>query len=100
VPWLSQMEERLRWPKPRCCVDRLHRRVTELEQQTAEQRRQFAERDGELDAARASNRELMTRSTGHTPTGAITGPHVWPTRKGHPTRPDMPKRRGFLAGAA
>jgi hypothetical protein len=65
---------RLRWPKPRCCVDRLHRCVTELEQHTAEQRRQFAERDGELDAARASNRELMTRSTGHTPTGAITRP--------------------------
>lgn len=42
-------------------VDRLHRRVTELEQQTAEQRRQLSERDDELDAARAANRELMTR---------------------------------------
>ncbi|WP_426976925.1 hypothetical protein ACQCSU_19510 [Pseudarthrobacter sp. O4] len=42
-------------------VDRLHRRVTELEQHTAEQHRQLSERDDELDAARAANRELMTR---------------------------------------
>lgn len=42
-------------------VDRLHRRVTELEQQTAEQRRQLSENDDELDATRATNRELMTR---------------------------------------
>ncbi|MCB5273739.1 hypothetical protein BJG92_03037 [Arthrobacter sp. SO5] len=42
-------------------VDRLHHRVTELEQHTAEQRRQLSERDDELDAARAANRELMTR---------------------------------------
>lgn len=42
-------------------VDRLHRRVTELEQHTAEQRRQLSERDDELDAARAANRELMTQ---------------------------------------
>lgn len=42
-------------------IDRLHRRITELEQHTAEQRRQLAERDDELDATRATNRELMTR---------------------------------------
>jgi uncharacterized coiled-coil protein SlyX len=50
-------------------VDRLHRRVTELEQHTAEQRRQLAERDDELDAARATNRELMTRLNRSHPDG-------------------------------
>ena len=36
-------------------------RVTELEQHTAEQRRQLSENDNDLDATRATNRELMTR---------------------------------------
>lgn len=51
-------------------VDRLHRRVTELEQHTAEQRRQLSERDDELDAARAANRELMTRLNRPHPDGS------------------------------
>jgi len=42
-------------------VGQLTARVTELEQQTVELRRQLAERDDDLDAARAANRELMTR---------------------------------------
>jgi hypothetical protein len=51
-------------------VDRLHRRVTELEQHTAEQHRQISERDDELDAARAANRELMTRINRSHPDGS------------------------------
>ena len=53
-------------------IDRLHRRVTELEQHTAEQRRQLAEREDELDATRATNRELMTRLNRQTRTGATS----------------------------
>jgi NAD(P)-dependent dehydrogenase (short-subunit alcohol dehydrogenase family) len=41
-------------------IDRLQRRVTELEQHVAEQRQQLAERNDELEAARAANRDLMT----------------------------------------
>ena len=51
-------------------IDRLHRQITELEQHAAEQRRELADRTDELDAARATNRELMTRlnrSTSETP---------------------------------
>lgn len=51
-------------------IDRLHRQITELEQQAAEQRRELADRTEELDASRATNRELMTRlnrSTSDTP---------------------------------
>jgi hypothetical protein len=48
-------------------VDRLHRRVTELEQHTAEQRRQLAERNDELNAAWAANRDLMTQLNRPTP---------------------------------
>lgn len=51
-------------------IDRLHRQITELEQHAAEQRRELADRIDELDAARATNRELMTRlnrSTSDTP---------------------------------
>jgi len=55
-------------------VDRLHRRVTELEQQTAEQRRQLSERDDELDASRATNRELMTRLNRPRPDGSNAEP--------------------------
>jgi regulator of replication initiation timing len=53
-------------------IDRIHRRVTELEQHTAEQRRQLAEREDELDATRATNRELMTRLNRQTRTGATS----------------------------
>ena len=41
-------------------IEELHRRTTELEQQVVELRRQLGERDDDLDAARATNRELMT----------------------------------------
>lgn len=55
-------------------VDGLHRRVTELEQHNAEQRRQLAERGDELDAARATNRELMTSLNRPRPRDATTRP--------------------------
>jgi hypothetical protein len=42
-------------------VDALQRRITELEQQAVEHRRQIAERDDDLEAARAANRDLITR---------------------------------------
>jgi len=42
-------------------VDQLERRVTELEQNIVELTSQLDEREQELDAARAANRELMTR---------------------------------------
>jgi hypothetical protein len=40
-------------------IDELHRRNTELEQQVVELRRQLSEKDDDLNAARATNRELM-----------------------------------------
>lgn len=39
----------------------LQRRITELEQENVALRQQLADRDDELDAARATNRTLMTR---------------------------------------
>jgi hypothetical protein len=39
----------------------LHQQVTHLEQQAADLRLQLAERDQDLDAARAANRELITQ---------------------------------------
>lgn len=42
-------------------IDALQHQVTHLEQQAAELRIQLAERDEDLAAARATNRELMTR---------------------------------------
>ena len=42
-------------------VDALQRKITELEQTIVELRADLSERDDELDAARAANRELMTR---------------------------------------
>ena len=41
-------------------VDQLQRRITELEQQVVELRAQSEERDEELEAARAANRQLLT----------------------------------------
>lgn len=41
-------------------VDQLQRQIIELEQRTAALRRQLEERDVELDAARAANRELIS----------------------------------------
>ena len=41
-------------------IHTLQRRITDLEQHVVELRQQLADRDDELDAARAANRELMT----------------------------------------
>ena len=47
-------------------IDELHQRITALEQQVVDLRLQLEDRDEELNAARAANRELMTRiNTGH-----------------------------------
>nr|WP_280260737.1 DUF6262 family protein [Nocardia abscessus] len=40
-------------------IDQLHRRITMLEQRVVELTRQLDERDQELDAARAANREMF-----------------------------------------
>jgi hypothetical protein len=42
-------------------IDALHQKITHLEQQAADLRLQLEERGGELAAARAANRELMTQ---------------------------------------
>jgi hypothetical protein len=42
-------------------IDTLGQKITHLEQQAADLRQQLEERDDELAAARAANRELMTR---------------------------------------
>jgi transposase-like protein len=42
-------------------IDALHQQITHLEQQAADLRRQLTERDEDLAAARATNRELMAR---------------------------------------
>ena len=42
-------------------IDALNHKITQLEQQAADLRIQLNERDDELAAARAANRELMTR---------------------------------------
>jgi hypothetical protein len=42
-------------------IDALHQRITHLEQQVIDQQQQLDERDEDLAAARATNRELMAR---------------------------------------
>ena len=42
-------------------IDKLKRRITELEQEVVDLTRQLEERGEELDAARAANREMITR---------------------------------------
>jgi len=42
-------------------IDALNQKITHLEQQTADLRLQLGERDQDLNAARAANRELMTQ---------------------------------------
>lgn len=42
-------------------IDELHQQITLLEQRTIDLKLQLAERDQDLEAARAANRELMTR---------------------------------------
>jgi hypothetical protein len=49
-------------------TDALHQQITHLEQQVAGLRLQLDERDEDLAAARATNRELMTRINTHNPT--------------------------------
>jgi chromosome segregation ATPase len=47
-------------------IDTLNRRIMHLEQQITDQRLQLEERDEELAAARAANRELMAQlNAGH-----------------------------------
>jgi cell division protein FtsB len=41
-------------------IDQLQRRITDLEQQVVDLKDQFDERDHDLDAARAANRDLIT----------------------------------------
>ena len=50
-------------------IDALHPQITHLEQQTIDLRLQLAERDEDLAAARATNREFMARINGPRPTG-------------------------------
>ena len=50
-------------------IDQLQQRIVTLEQQTVELRLQLEERDQDLAAARAANRELMTQLNASQPTG-------------------------------
>lgn len=50
-------------------IDQLKHRITTLEQQTVDLRLQLEERDQDLDAARAANRELITRLNAPQPAG-------------------------------
>lgn len=49
-------------------IGTLRERVAKLEQQLLDQRHDLQDRDDELDAARATNRDLMTRLNSRTPT--------------------------------
>jgi hypothetical protein len=78
-------------------IDALHQKITHLEQQAADLRLQLEERGDELSAARAANRELMTRlnhsaATRHT----IVAPHLL-----HPVTSSLPaadlRKRGDQA---
>jgi len=50
-------------------IDQLQQRIVTLEQQVVELRVQLEERDQDLDAARAANRELMSSLNASRPTG-------------------------------
>jgi chromosome segregation ATPase len=50
-------------------IDQLQQRIVTLEQQVVDARLQLEERDQDLAAARAANRELMTRLNVSQPTG-------------------------------
>jgi hypothetical protein len=50
-------------------IDQLQHDIVSLEQQAVELRLQLEERDQDLAAARAANRELMTRLNASQPTG-------------------------------
>jgi len=49
-------------------IDALHQQITHLEQQAIDLRLQLSERDEDLAAARAANRELMARINAPHPT--------------------------------
>jgi hypothetical protein len=55
-------------------VDALNQKNTHLEQQAIDLRLQLAERDEDLAAARAANRELMARINAPPPTGETPQP--------------------------
>ncbi|HEV8652109.1 MAG TPA: hypothetical protein VG276_22620, partial [Actinomycetes bacterium] len=65
-------------------TEALRRRVGELEQTTADLRQQLQERTEELEAARATNRELMAE------VNRLPGP--WPPAASGATRPRKPRR--------
>ena len=50
-------------------IDQLQQRIVTLEQQVVDSRLQLEERDQDLTAARAANRELMTRLNAYPLTG-------------------------------
>lgn len=54
-------------------IDKLRRRITQLEQETVDLTRQLEERGDELAAARAANREMITRLNTGTRTNAAPG---------------------------
>ena len=54
---------------PTTDIDQLQQRIATLEQQVADSRLQLEERDQDLAAARAANRELMTGLNTSRPTG-------------------------------
>ncbi|MDQ2790065.1 MAG: hypothetical protein M3Y73_10245 [Actinomycetota bacterium] len=68
-------------------VDELHRRITELTQECAELRGQLGDRDDDLDAARATNRELMTASTVQPIRSPITRSSIPMPLGGHGSNP-------------
>jgi hypothetical protein len=54
-------------------IDKLRRRITQLEQEAVDLTRQLEERGDELAAARAANREMITRLDTGTRTNAAPG---------------------------
>jgi transposase-like protein len=57
-------------------IDRLSRRITELEQTVVDLTRQLEERDEELDAARAANREMFAQMNAVSRKTATLGPET------------------------
>jgi uncharacterized coiled-coil DUF342 family protein len=55
-------------------IDKLKRRIAELDQEVIEVTRQLEERSEELDAARAANREQMSHLNASPPWSARPGP--------------------------
>ena len=65
---------------PRADIDALQQKITHLEQQAIDLRLQLEERDQDLNAARAANRELMTQINTPAPPGRhardVLAPHL------------------------